>query len=266
MKQRIITAVIAILLFFPIVIYGKWPFQVLIYIIATIGLLELLKMRKTTSYPIPSIISIALLWVLLIPDSYIEQISDNPFTKSEFMLFFVLLLLGYTVLVKNKFTFEDAGFLVLSAVYVGLGFYYFMEASKDLAIVFYAILVILATDTGAYFFGRAFGKRKLWPEISPNKTIEGAVGGIILACAVALIFQIFVPILSSVIVLLFVTILASIVGQIGDLVESAFKRYYDVKDSGNILPGHGGILDRFDSWIFVFPLLHFIQHFITFLT
>ncbi|MBM7572056.1 phosphatidate cytidylyltransferase [Aquibacillus albus] len=263
MKIRIITAVIAILMFFPFVFYGNWPFQLIMYIIASIGVLELLKMRTKTIYPVPTAFTLLLLWTLLFPGHEIVLVEYFYFTKSDITLFFVLLMLAYTVLVKNKFTFDDAGFLILSAIYVGLGFYYFVETREaGLEYIFYVILVILATDTGAYFFGRAMGKRKLWPEISPNKTIEGAIGGILLACIVAVIFQIIWPVHSSIVIVLFVTVLASAFGQIGDLVESAFKRHYNVKDSGHILPGHGGILDRFDSWLFVFPLLHFI-HFIS---
>ncbi|WP_407272180.1 phosphatidate cytidylyltransferase [Radiobacillus sp. PE A8.2] len=265
MKQRTITAIVAILLFFPFVFYSGWPFYLLIYILATIGVLELLRMRKTTIYPIPTMFTLILLWALLFP--YTEE---NPFfefdiTKSEIILMVVLLLLAYTVLVKNKFTFDDAGFLLLSGLYVGLGFYYFMEtrdADQGLKYVFYAIVVILSTDTGAYIFGRLLGKRKLWPEISPNKTIEGAIGGMLLAAIVAITYHTFVDLPHSYVVILIVTVLASAVGQIGDLVESAFKRHYEVKDSGTILPGHGGILDRFDSWIFIFPFLHFI-HFVS---
>ncbi|MFB1049540.1 phosphatidate cytidylyltransferase [Paraliobacillus sp. JSM ZJ581] len=259
MKQRIITAIIAILLFFPFVFIGGIPFYIVMFLIGSIGLIELLNMRKMTNYPIPVFFTVILLWILLLPNNN-QIFSGIDTNKSELTLFIVLILLGYTVLVKNKFTFEDASFLVLSAIYVGLGFYYFMETQAlGLEYIFYGILVILATDTGAYFFGRAFGKHKLWPEISPNKTIEGAIGGIILACLVAIIFQFFAPVHSSLLIVIIVTILASVCGQIGDLVESAFKRYYNVKDSGNLLPGHGGILDRFDSWLFVFPFLHFIQ-------
>ncbi|KAB8138770.1 phosphatidate cytidylyltransferase [Gracilibacillus oryzae] len=257
MKLRTITAFLSIIIFFPVVFIGDWPFQVVMYLIATIGLVELLHMRETTSYPIPTILTVFLLWGLLYQGEYIF-FSE----RLEFIMFFVLLLLAYTVLVKNKFTFEDAGFLILSSIYVGLGFYYFMETravDNGLVYIFYAILIILATDTGAYFFGRAFGKHKLWPEISPNKTIEGAIGGIVVACAVAIVYQFFYPVHESLILVVIVTIIASIFGQIGDLVESAIKRYYNIKDSGKILPGHGGILDRFDSWLFVFPLLHFIQ-------
>ncbi|WP_112180875.1 MULTISPECIES: phosphatidate cytidylyltransferase [Paraliobacillus] len=251
MMQRVITAIIAILLFFPFVFIGGWPFYIVMFLIGSIGLLELLYMKKMTQYPIPTAFTLLLLWTLLF---------DFKIDKSEIMLIIVLLLLSYTVLVKNKFTFEDAGFLLLSAMYIGLGFYYFIETQQaGLEFIFYGIVIILATDTGAYFFGKAFGKRKLWPEISPNKTIEGALGGIFLACVVAVIFQLIAPVHSSILIVLLVTIFASIFGQVGDLVESAFKRYYNVKDSGKILPGHGGILDRFDSWLFVFPFLHFIQ-------
>ncbi len=230
------------------------------YIIATLGLLELLKMRAAFNYPIPTGLTIILLWSLLFQSDYVLFS-----TKLEILLFIVLLLLAYTVLVKNKFTFNDCAFLVLSAIYVGLGFYYFIQTrtvDNGLVYIFYAILVILATDTGAYFSGRLFGKRKLWPEISPKKTIEGAVGGIILSCIVALVFHFYFAVHDSIVILLIVTVLASIFAQVGDLVESAIKRHYAVKDSGKILPGHGGILDRFDSWLFVFPLLHFI-HFIS---
>ncbi|GAB2563278.1 phosphatidate cytidylyltransferase [Gracilibacillus alcaliphilus] len=259
MKIRIITAIIAILFFFPFVFFGGLPFQVIMYIIATIGFLELLHMRKMTKYPIPTALGVLLLWALLFQSDYLFFAS-----RMELLMFFVLVLLAYTVLVKNKFTFEDGGFLLLACIYVGFGFYYFIqtrEVDNGLVYIFYAILVILSTDTGAYFFGRAFGKHKLWPLISPNKTIEGALGGILLATVVAVIFHLFYPVSHSVWIVIIVTIIASAGAQIGDLVESAIKRQFDVKDSGKLLPGHGGILDRFDSWLFVFPLLHFI-HFI----
>ncbi|ENH96556.1 phosphatidate cytidylyltransferase [Gracilibacillus halophilus YIM-C55.5] len=257
MKTRIITACLAILVFFPFIFMGGLPFQIVMYILATIGLFELLHMRQTTNYLIPSALTLLLLWTLLYQEDHI--LFTN---RLEILMFFVLLLLAYTVLVKNKFTFEDTGYLILSSLYIGLGFYYFMQTrgfqEDGLVYIFYAILVILSTDTGAYFCGRAFGKRKLWPQISPKKTVEGAVGGILLACLVAVIFQQFYTVHSSVWILLVVTIFASIFAQVGDLVESAIKRHFDIKDSGNILPGHGGILDRFDSWLFVFPFLHFI--------
>ncbi|GAB3067152.1 phosphatidate cytidylyltransferase [Virgibacillus ainsalahensis] len=260
MKQRTITALLAILIFLPFIIFGGWPFILFVYALATIGLIELMKMHKIYKYSVPSILAIGLLWFVLFPyqDNYDLHLFAW-FTQTEVIMLFVLLLLTYTVLVKNKFTFDNVGFILLAVLYVGMGFYYLIETQRaGLNYIFYALFIIWATDTGAYLFGRAFGKRKLWPEISPKKTIEGALGGILMACIVAVIFQLIYPFSFSMTVLIGATILASVFGQIGDLVESAFKRHYGVKDSGNILPGHGGILDRFDSLLFVLPLLHFI--------
>jgi phosphatidate cytidylyltransferase len=126
--------------------------------------------------------------------------------------------------------------------------------------VFYALLLIWVTDSGAYFVGRAMGKNKLWPEISPNKTIEGAIGGVVFAVLFSWIYHYFTGVLDNYLIVTVMTIFLSVFGQIGDLVESALKRHYQVKDSGTILPGHGGILDRFDSLLFVLPILHFLMN------
>lgn len=258
MKTRIITAIIAILLFFPFVIWGGWPFYLVMFLISSIGLYELFNMRKMHEYLVPTVFSMILLWVFLLPD--LETLAVIKNAQQEVLIGLVLLLLGYTVLVKNKFTFEDAGFMVITAIYIGLGFHYFIETQHTgLEFIFFAIIVIIATDIGAYFSGRLFGKRKLWPEISPNKTIEGAIGGVVLATTLGILFHLIFPVHDSILIVAVVALLSSAVGQVGDLVESAFKRHYHVKDSGKLLPGHGGILDRFDSWLFVFPFLYLIQ-------
>ncbi|WP_256050626.1 phosphatidate cytidylyltransferase, partial [Staphylococcus aureus] len=144
----------------------------------------------------------------------------------------------------------------------GVGFHYFISTrTEGIAYIVFALVIVWSTDSGAYFVGRKLGKHKLWPEISPKKTIEGFVGGIVIAVIATVIFQYFAQLDVNYGLLLLVAVVASMIGQLGDLVESAIKRQYGVKDSGNILPGHGGILDRFDSLIFVLPLLHFI-HFV----
>ena len=254
MKQRIVTAIFAGTIFLTLVVIGKLPFIILVYLLATIALYELLKMKEISILSIPGFFSMIFLWTLLFPYSI------TFFNKIEFALVVVLLLLAYTVITKNRFTFDDVGFILLSTLYIGVGFYYLIETRMaGLSYIFLTLFVIWATDSGAYFIGKAFGKRKLWPEISPNKTIEGAIGGILSAFVVGIIYQLCFEIHDSLIIVVFISIFISIFGQIGDLVESAFKRHYIVKDSGHLLPGHGGILDRFDSLIFVLPFLHFLQ-------
>lgn len=261
MKQRIITALIAAAFFIPLVIIGSWPFTITVYLLGTIGLFELLRMRNIHLFSIPGILSWIVLAVILLPEEITMSFeSAIGYSKVEITFMIVLLMLIYTVVVKNRFTFDHASFTVFSAIYVGIGFHYLIETRiGGIEYVVYALIVIWMTDTGAYFTGRKLGKRKLWPDISPNKTIEGFFGGITSAVIVACIFQTFYPIASSYLILISVTVVASIIGQLGDLVASAIKRHYDVKDSGKLLPGHGGVLDRFDSLLFVLPLLHFLQ-------
>ena len=261
MKQRIITAIVALVVFVPFVVIGGWPFTLMIYAIATIGLFELLRMRDIELLSVPGILTWIALAVVLLPSSLEMKLYEAiGYSKIELAFMVILLLLIVTVLSKNRFTFDHIAFSVLGALYLGIGFYYLIETQLfGIKFVVYALIVVWMTDTGAYFVGRKIGKRKLWPDISPNKTIEGAIGGIISAIIFACIFHYFVPIASSYLILIVVTLIASIAGQLGDLVESAIKRHYDVKDSGKLLPGHGGILDRFDSLLFVLPLLHFLQ-------
>ncbi|MGG0657968.1 phosphatidate cytidylyltransferase [Rummeliibacillus pycnus] len=263
MKQRIITAIIAAALFIPFVIYGQLPFTILIYAMAAVGLYEILKMRTISLFSVPGIIALFTLFIILMPDDWANTVHEvTNYSKIEYVFIATILLLIYTVLVKNKFTFDDVGFLLASAMYVGIGFHFFITTrAEGLAYVVYALVIVWTTDSGAYFIGRKLGKNKLWPEISPNKTIEGFVGGIVVAIISAIIFQLIAEIDKSYVTLIIVTIVASVFGQLGDLVESAIKRHYGVKDSGKILPGHGGILDRFDSLLFVLPLLYFL-HFI----
>ncbi|KZZ82821.1 MULTISPECIES: phosphatidate cytidylyltransferase [Bacillaceae] len=259
MIQRIITAVLALALFLPFVILGGIPFSFAIYILSTISLYELLKMKKIHLVSIPGLISVLLLWILLIPSSHIIVLGNIHISKLEVALLGVLLFLTYTVITKNRFSFDDVGFSLLSVMYIGIGFYYFIETrALGLEFIVFALLVIWATDTGAYFIGKSIGKHKLWPEISPNKTIEGFFGGIFCALIVSIIFEAVMPIVHSYVIVALITVFLSVFGQVGDLVESALKRHYHVKDSGQILPGHGGILDRFDSLLFVLPLLHFM--------
>lgn len=228
--------------------------------LATIAMWELLRMKQIPAYSFSGAIGMIFMWVLLVPESII---TFDWFHLDRFELFLLLIvvLLAMTVMTKNAFTFDEAGFVILASVYVGLGFRYFMYArfsENGLLLIFFILILVWATDSGAYFAGKRFGKRKLWPEISPKKTIEGSLGGTALALVIGAIYAFFVPVFASWVTTLLFMLVVSLTGQLGDLVESAFKRHYSVKDSGQVLPGHGGILDRFDSLIFVMPIIYLL--------
>ncbi|WLR43512.1 phosphatidate cytidylyltransferase [Bacillus carboniphilus] len=259
MKQRLLSAIIAIIVSIPIVIYGGLPFTLFIYILGSIALFEMLRMKKIKLLTFPGITSLILLYMIIFPKGYINILYQFILYKGEAILLVTLLLLSYTVFSKNKFTFENAGFVLLSSIFLGYGFHYAIEVrSEGLVYIIFALFTIWASDSGAYFIGRAIGKRKLAPHISPNKTIEGALGGIILSVIVATIFSIVIDVSLQLPFLMIVTVVISIFGQLGDLVESALKRHFVVKDSGRIMPGHGGVLDRFDSLLFVLPIFYML--------
>ncbi|RSL32824.1 phosphatidate cytidylyltransferase [Salibacterium salarium] len=265
MKQRMITAVIGAIVLLSIVIIGDIVFTLAIAIVASIAMHELLKMKHIETFSFMGFVSFLFMWTLLVPSTWIDIGLFEHVSKVELFLVMILLLLALTVITKNSFTFDEAGFVILSSVYIGYGFHHLILTrnmeENGLALVFLVLFIIWATDSGAYFVGRKWGKHKLWPEISPKKTVEGFIGGITLAGIVGWLFQvIFIAYFSWYALAAFI-IVTSVFGQLGDLVESALKRHYAVKDSGTVLPGHGGILDRFDSLIFVLPILHFFHFF-----
>jgi phosphatidate cytidylyltransferase len=138
---------------------------------------------------------------------------------------------------------------------------YAVGATAGTVLLMFPIILTWSTDTGAYFVGRSMGRHKLIPSVSPAKTVEGAIGGVIVAVLVAWLYMTFLlkPMAQLTMFPIGLTVFAiiiSIVAQVGDLAESLFKRDAGVKDSSTLLPGHGGILDRFDSLLFVLPVAY----------
>lgn len=259
MKQRMITAIIALLILIPIIIYGKWPFIIFAYLLATFGLYEMMRMYNKDKGIIYVVITLPFLWLLLMPYSELT-ILTYTFDKYSIITLFLLLLLTFSVLTKNSFTFDQASFLLFATVYIGTAFYFLLNIRvAGLNYFLFILFVVWATDSGAYFIGKFFGKKKLWPAISPNKTIGGAIGGLVIALIVGIVFHLVYAFDFSLAYVIFITIVISIVGQLGDLVASAIKRHYNIKDFGKIFPGHGGVLDRVDSLLFVFIVLYLLQ-------
>lgn len=256
MKVRVLTAIIALIIFLPIVIKGGPVLMVFAFLLALVALKELLNMNAIRLLSVPGLFSALALIIIMLPQGAGSWVAAFQF-KALIIMSFVLL--SYTVMSKNRFSFMDAAFCLMTVSYVGIGFMFFYQMrAEGIHYLLYALLIVWLTDTGAYIFGRLMGKHKLWPVISPNKTIEGFVGGLICSLIVPAVMIFFVDFNISIWLLLIITLVLSVFGQLGDLVESGFKRHFGVKDSGHILPGHGGILDRFDSLMFVLPLLYII--------
>ncbi|QCE35813.1 CDP-archaeol synthase [Acetobacteraceae bacterium] len=149
---------------------------------------------------------------------------------------------------------------VLVALIGGLGFFYLRMSPFGVINVFFVVLIVAACDTGAYFSGRIIGGRKLAPSISPGKTVSGAIGGLFFAVLLSFLLEyLFTGV--WIIDTAFYAILLGISSQLGDLCESAAKRRAGVKDSGKIIPGHGGILDRLDGMLGAIPIALFFQFF-----
>lgn len=265
MKQRVITAVVALILFIPIVLLGGLWIDWLVALFAAVGISEVFIMKKQLLVSIDFVLALLATLTWTVPDSFFRQL---PITKFGVYFGLIMLMLTWMVLSKNKSSFDDVGVYTLASLYIGTGFHY-MAAIRNtkieagLALLCFVFVIVWSTDIGAYMIGRKFGKHKLWPVISPNKTWEGSIGAVIVAMIASTIYLHFFPLHHTLPTMLLLAFCLSVVGQMGDLVESAYKRFYGVKDSGKILPGHGGILDRFDSMLFVLPVFAFFLGFTT---
>ncbi|OBZ16912.1 phosphatidate cytidylyltransferase [Bacillus sp. FJAT-26390] len=256
MRQRIITGVVAGAGFIGLTIVGGWLYTSLLVLLAIIGFTEYARMNGVAwSHP-SSLFGYAGVLLFVLPWSDWGITIPSPLAILWVLAF---LLLAITVITKNKTTIDGAALMLLGALYVGYGFSAMVEARQieqhGLIWTFLAFGCIWASDIGAYFMGRAFGKTKLWPSISPNKTIEGALGGVLFSLIVSAVFALAIPDFIDLPKALLIGLVAAVAGQFGDLIQSAYKRVRDIKDTGTLLPGHGGVLDRCDSWLIVFPLL-----------
>ncbi|WP_373229556.1 phosphatidate cytidylyltransferase [Cohnella sp.] len=258
MGQRLVTGIIAGAGFIGLLIAGGWYYSVLLLLLALIGYWEFARLNKQSWKRIDVLLGFVAVTLISLPQLPFEW--EMPASTTVIWLLMLVLLCG-TVFTKNRINLEHAGVMLLGAVYVGLGFHY-MAITRELPHgIFWSALTfacIWASDAGAYFVGKAIGKTKLWPSISPNKTIEGAFGGLAVAIITALVFAYFRPEWLAYGQALFIGLTAAVAGQLGDLVQSAYKRFRNIKDSGQLLPGHGGVLDRTDSWLIVFPLVHML--------
>ncbi|KXO16689.1 phosphatidate cytidylyltransferase [Clostridiales bacterium KA00134] len=245
-QKRVATGVIGGALLALILYLGGLYLQVAILIVDIFMCLELksaLK-RKNIKLNLPSM----LIGSILI---FLEYFYELPFLLPIFAVLFLAFL---SILVTDKYNVEDGINTCFAFLYgpVLISTLRFLDKTPFLVLVF---LVAFGTDTFAYIVGMNFGKHKLIPKVSPNKSVEGAIGGILGSLILSMFYLYFRGIHLTVWIALFL-ILASISGQIGDLIASKIKRFTGIKDFGHILPGHGGFMDRFDSILMVAPVIY----------
>ncbi|HXG59548.1 MAG TPA: phosphatidate cytidylyltransferase [Thermoanaerobaculia bacterium] len=254
---REITALVAA----PIAIWiigwsHEFVFDATVCLIAVLALYEFLILGRRKGYEVPIALCIAVMLVI-VAAFVMEDLSV------ELGIFVALLVIPASYVFSRK-PLEDSlpssAIAVLATMYVGMLGGSLIRLRNDFAdgpkLVFFLLLVVWLGDAGAYYVGRTLGRRKLSPRISPKKTIEGGIGGVVtsIVAALAIHFTFFptFPLAHAVLA----GMVLSIAGMIGDLAESMWKRSADVKDSGTLIPGHGGFLDRFDSIFFTTPILY----------
>lgn len=259
---RIITGTCLVIGIILSLLGGFYYFSSLFLIFCVFGLIEFYRMatpKKRRFDYLPSIFAGVIVYLVfaghaisLIPDSWLSIVIP---IGAYFFLFELYNL-------NSERPFESIGIVVLGLIYVALPFgllnymVFMPDKSYNYEIVLACFIFLWSNDSGAYIVGRSIGKTKLFPRISPNKTIEGSVGGILLALAVAYfgVSRYFNSL--DYVDWMVIAIIVAICGIYGDLIESMLKRSFNRKDSGKIFPGHGGVLDRFDSLILAAPMVY----------
>jgi phosphatidate cytidylyltransferase len=260
LKHRVITAAVGVPLIILAIWFGNPWFTLLIAAAALAGAYEFYHMANFDRRE--PLIYLGLLWALaLVLSPHYRSPDVLPIAITAAVLISLICLLCRP---SKEGAFRNWAWTIVGAFYVGwmLSHWLNLRGLEDgRNWVYLAMLTTFANDTGAFFIGRARGKHKLAPAISEGKTWEGAVGGLICAIlgaiVIATVLNLISPFAFRYWQIMLLGFLVGLFAQLGDLVESLLKRNMGVKESGNLLPGHGGILDRFDSLIFVGAVVYY---------
>lgn len=250
LKIRVFSAIILLAVIIPIIIIGKLPFTLAIGLISALAYIELMKL-----YNFPTLVKVIgyLVLIYLVYSNFDSNYLPYGLDYSTLSLSLLLILMPAVIYQpKKEYNIADAltlyGFIFL----IGLGLNYFILI-RTMNLKYFALMLFIPifTDTFAYISGSLIGKHKL-SKISPNKSVEGCVIGSVMSTFIMTMYYInFIGTQTNIFIIIGIILLMTIIGQIGDLFFSAIKRHYKIKDFSNLIPGHGGILDRLDSLIFV---------------
>lgn len=252
MKERIITATCLLAIVLPLIFLGGYWFVGLGFIATVIAVWEMVNLSDHSNKTFTLMKCLIMTFTVRI-----VFIPDTMWALRGIVAYILLIFLIEVCLGNLK-----KGNMKLYAVtifYIGLSFRALLEVrNHSLTLFILLVATVILTDSAAYFTGRFFGKNKLAPKISPNKTIEGAVGGWLIGGGFAFVFGLMNNLFTETWILIVLAIGLPILSQIGDLIASGLKRKYGVKDYGKIFPGHGGVMDRVDSQMLAGILMYVI--------
>lgn len=259
--KRIIFAVVAIPILALVVIFGnKYIIDVLCSIIAILALREYFSVVKKVAKPIKWIGYIACILI-----AFIHIIPNYLLMLVVFAIpLLVIMFFTQVIVTEMKYTLTDIAITLFGMSYI-IGLIVFLPllygSDNGKILIWYLLLAAWGTDTLAYLVGTKIGKHKI-TKISPKKSIEGCIAGVIGAIIILLLYTLFVNMYLSIqisyVYIILIAIALSVFAQLGDLAASSIKRNVDVKDFSNLIPGHGGVLDRIDSIIFIAPIAYFL--------
>lgn len=255
MKQRILTALVLLAVFIPVLLMGGIIFNLFVLIAGIIGLKEMLSIKDNKDQ-LPLNMKTITFGAFIYLVTNMSTSNDFVFLLDYRSIALIIILFLLPIIIyndNNVYNINNALFLIGLIFFLGISFnLLIMLREENLMIVIYLFLITVITDTFAFVGGRLIGKHRLLESISPKKTWEGLIVGTFMGVLVSSVFY-FITINDSINVfyIIFGTTVLSLLGQFGDLVFSSIKRLYNKKDFSNLMPGHGGVLDRLDSFIFV---------------
>jgi phosphatidate cytidylyltransferase len=264
--KRTLTGAIFLVVMVGGIIWNFYSLAVLFFVIAMLGLDEFYRLLIKSGHEPNRKLGLLCGGTIFIVVAISKLIGEQP---ALYLSFVLISCIFFAELYRNKQNpFQNIAYTIIGIVYTVVPFALWVSFLKNYSsdynphVLLGFFFLLWTNDTGAYLVGISIGKHKLWERISPKKTWEGFFGGLVLSVAVGYVISLFYPELHYILWMV-MAVIVSCAGTMGDLVESAFKRSIDAKDSGSILPGHGGILDRFDgvflSTPFVLVLLQLVQ-------
>lgn len=262
MKKRIISGIIMAAVVIPVLYFGGVVFDIAMAALSVMAFKELVDVRSSAKLPTLLKMVALVLMLMLTFDNIDGHTLGLGINYKTITLVFLLLLIPTLFLRKQKYHIEDAFYLAAITIFIGVTFNLFIMVYNASVIKFIWLIVIAcATDIFALFGGRLIGRHKL-TTISPKKTVEGSIVGTVVSIIISTTYYVTLVGTENIGVVIAIELLLSVMGQMGDLFFSLIKRENDVKDFSNLIPGHGGILDRIDSIIFIVITFVFVMKFL----